>query len=289
QERRTPRSRVGRAREPGREKARVASKRSLERRTVGDAPKYAETSVGRSARVGRGPAEINWAGGTRVSPLRKRGQDAARSNRIGVLERRPVRNAPKNSTDGDAQGVSVRDGGSKTPRPCSKRTNETRFGARKSARKAASRGVPAWAPRAPNSLRLRVATHAENVHPTDRFGNGFRCGCDGTREKLQPEWWLRLGTPSRRAFSDVPPPENRRKLRWPNRPSGKGRLVMTVAALSIPEPLADDPDAVATALETAAIFGTQGDMREALRWVRRAAELAGDAGADHRALTLARL
>jgi hypothetical protein len=64
---------------------------------------------------------------------------------------------------------------------------------------------------------------------------------------------------------------------------------MTVSALTIPEPLPDDPDAVTTALETAAIFGTQGDTREAVRWVRRAAELAGDEGNDLRALTLARV
>jgi hypothetical protein len=64
---------------------------------------------------------------------------------------------------------------------------------------------------------------------------------------------------------------------------------MTASALTIPEPLPDDPDAVTTALETAAIFGTQGDTREALRWLRRAAEAAGDEGNDLRALTLARL
>jgi hypothetical protein len=64
---------------------------------------------------------------------------------------------------------------------------------------------------------------------------------------------------------------------------------MTVSALTIPEPLPDDPDAVTTALETAAIFGTQGDTREAVRWLRRAAELAGDEGNDLRALTLARV
>ncbi|HWA77389.1 MAG TPA: hypothetical protein VG937_33870 [Polyangiaceae bacterium] len=59
-------------------------------------------------------------------------------------------------------------------------------------------------------------------------------------------------------------------------------------ALAFPEPLPEDPEVVATALETAGIFGVQGDMREALRWVRRAAELAGDAGIDDRAFALAR-
>jgi hypothetical protein len=59
-------------------------------------------------------------------------------------------------------------------------------------------------------------------------------------------------------------------------------------ALSVPEPQPNDPEDLSTALETAAIFGAQGDVREAVRWVRRAAELAGDAGDDMRALTLAR-
>ncbi len=58
--------------------------------------------------------------------------------------------------------------------------------------------------------------------------------------------------------------------------------------LTVPEPLPDDAEAVVTALETADIFGKQGDVKEAVRWVRRAAELAGDQGNDMRALTLAR-
>jgi hypothetical protein len=58
--------------------------------------------------------------------------------------------------------------------------------------------------------------------------------------------------------------------------------------LSVPEPESTDPEDLTTALETAAIFSAQGDLREAVRWVRRAAELAGDAGDDMRALTLAR-
>jgi hypothetical protein len=63
---------------------------------------------------------------------------------------------------------------------------------------------------------------------------------------------------------------------------------MTTPALALPEPLPEDPEVVATALETAGIFGVQGDVREAVRWLRRAAELAGDAGIDDRALELAR-
>jgi len=58
--------------------------------------------------------------------------------------------------------------------------------------------------------------------------------------------------------------------------------------LTVPEPLPNDPEAVVTALETAEIFGKQGDLKEAVRWVRRAAEIAGDEGIDERALTLAR-
>jgi hypothetical protein len=63
---------------------------------------------------------------------------------------------------------------------------------------------------------------------------------------------------------------------------------MTASALTVPEPLSDDGDDITTALETAAIFNAQGDVREAVRWVRKAAEAAGDAGNDMRALALAR-
>jgi hypothetical protein len=63
---------------------------------------------------------------------------------------------------------------------------------------------------------------------------------------------------------------------------------MTASALTVPEPLSDDGDEITTALETAAIFNAQGDVREAVRWVRKAAEAAGDAGNDTRALALAR-
>jgi hypothetical protein len=58
--------------------------------------------------------------------------------------------------------------------------------------------------------------------------------------------------------------------------------------LSVPEALPNDPEGVVTALEAAQIFGQQGDIKEAVRWVRRAAEIAGDEGSDERALTLAR-
>jgi hypothetical protein len=55
-------------------------------------------------------------------------------------------------------------------------------------------------------------------------------------------------------------------------------------------PLAEDsdPEEVATALETALALGTRGDLREALRWLRRASEAADDAGREQRSLALAR-
>lgn len=57
----------------------------------------------------------------------------------------------------------------------------------------------------------------------------------------------------------------------------------------IPEPDATDPEDVATALEMAVMYGNRSDTREAVRWLRRAAEAASEAGADARALELARL
>lgn len=63
---------------------------------------------------------------------------------------------------------------------------------------------------------------------------------------------------------------------------------MVQLAMEIPQPSSDDAEAVVTALETAAVFGAQGDTQEALRWVRRAAEAASDEGNDVRALMLAR-
>jgi hypothetical protein len=63
---------------------------------------------------------------------------------------------------------------------------------------------------------------------------------------------------------------------------------MAELAIAIPEPIAEDPENVVTALETAALFGARGDASEALRWVRHAATSAGDSGNDSRALDLAR-
>jgi hypothetical protein len=58
--------------------------------------------------------------------------------------------------------------------------------------------------------------------------------------------------------------------------------------VEIPAPLGADTETVVTALETAALFGSKGDRREAMRWLRRAAESAGEAGDDERALLLSR-
>jgi hypothetical protein len=59
--------------------------------------------------------------------------------------------------------------------------------------------------------------------------------------------------------------------------------------IDIPSPSKADADAVITALETAAVFQAKGDGREAMRWLRRAAESASDAGDDPRALSLSRI
>ena len=53
-----------------------------------------------------------------------------------------------------------------------------------------------------------------------------------------------------------------------------------------PEPT--DSEDVVSALETADIFWTKGDADEAMRWLKRAAESASDAGNDDRALAIAR-
>ncbi|HEX4335897.1 MAG TPA: hypothetical protein VH062_08290 [Polyangiaceae bacterium] len=57
----------------------------------------------------------------------------------------------------------------------------------------------------------------------------------------------------------------------------------------LPNPEPSDPQDVRWALETARTLWGQGDRREALQWVRRAAEAAAEAGADDRALSLAKM
>ena len=55
-----------------------------------------------------------------------------------------------------------------------------------------------------------------------------------------------------------------------------------------PSALSDDGDDVRWALETANAVWSQGDKRAALSWIRRAAEAAAEAGADMRAVHLAK-
>jgi hypothetical protein len=57
---------------------------------------------------------------------------------------------------------------------------------------------------------------------------------------------------------------------------------------SFPTPVPEDTDDVELALETAAALWSKGDRAEALRWLRRGAEAAEQAGNDQRALELAR-
>jgi len=59
-------------------------------------------------------------------------------------------------------------------------------------------------------------------------------------------------------------------------------------SLKFPDPLPDDPEDVAWTLQTAGAMWGRGDHHEAVRWLRRAAEAAGESGNDLRAVTLAR-
>jgi hypothetical protein len=63
---------------------------------------------------------------------------------------------------------------------------------------------------------------------------------------------------------------------------------MSEPASVIPKSEAGDADDVSTALETASLLWAKGDAPESIRWIRRAAEAAGEAGNDMRALALAR-
>jgi outer membrane biosynthesis protein TonB len=63
---------------------------------------------------------------------------------------------------------------------------------------------------------------------------------------------------------------------------------MVDANLAVPTPQSGDADDVVLGLETAATLWKRGDAQDAIRWVRRAAESAEEAGDDMRALTLAR-
>lgn len=59
-------------------------------------------------------------------------------------------------------------------------------------------------------------------------------------------------------------------------------------SLDFPRPAPTDPGSVVSALENAAAHGASGELREAVRWVHRAADAAEAAGDDTRALELAR-
>jgi hypothetical protein len=63
---------------------------------------------------------------------------------------------------------------------------------------------------------------------------------------------------------------------------------MSDPTLQFPEPEADDADDVVLSLETAGALWKKGDAHEAIRWLRRAAEAAEEAGNDLRAVALAR-
>jgi hypothetical protein len=62
---------------------------------------------------------------------------------------------------------------------------------------------------------------------------------------------------------------------------------MSDSVLELPEVEARDPEAVAVAIETARALFRSGDRTEALRWLRRAAERAEEAGDDLRAFKIA--
>jgi hypothetical protein len=59
-------------------------------------------------------------------------------------------------------------------------------------------------------------------------------------------------------------------------------------SLAFPAPEAGDPEDVAWNLQTGGTMWARGDQHEAVRWLRRAAEAASDAGTDLRAVALAR-
>lgn len=64
---------------------------------------------------------------------------------------------------------------------------------------------------------------------------------------------------------------------------------MMSARAQLPSPEPTDVGDIRSALETAQSLWDQGERREALQWVRRAAEAAAESGADDRALTLAKM
>jgi hypothetical protein len=63
---------------------------------------------------------------------------------------------------------------------------------------------------------------------------------------------------------------------------------MADATIRVPETQSSDPTEVAEALEIARTLWEKGERRDAIRWVRRAAEAADEAGETTRVATLAR-
>src|SRR5688500_7033062 len=64
---------------------------------------------------------------------------------------------------------------------------------------------------------------------------------------------------------------------------------MTIPGEDFPKPLPDDPKTVVMALETGGAEWARGELNEAVRWIRRAADAAEASGDDMRALSLARM
>jgi hypothetical protein len=64
---------------------------------------------------------------------------------------------------------------------------------------------------------------------------------------------------------------------------------MAIPGDDFPRPLPDDPKTVVMALETGSAEWDRGELNEAVRWIRRAADAAEASGDDMRALSLARM
>lgn len=74
----------------------------------------------------------------------------------------------------------------------------------------------------------------------------------------------------------------------PGKSLGQTARPMSDSSPDLPEVEPHDPEPVAVAIETARALFRTGDRLDALRWLRRAAERAEEAGDDLRAVTLAR-
>ena len=70
--------------------------------------------------------------------------------------------------------------------------------------------------------------------------------------------------------------------------ASRRKIARTMPSLAFPTPEKDDPTSVISALETGKRDWENGELRDAARWVHRAADAAEAAGNDGRALELAR-